>query len=114
MRQHLFHAALAGAVFVAAAAGAQETAPTYAEVKKVLSHRCQTCHSEYPSQMEFSESGAPNGVKFDTPSEIKIFSPKILKKAVEEKSMPPGNITNITEGERDQIGAWIKAGANVN
>ena len=114
MRQSLFYAVVIGSALAVSPAFSQESAPAFPDVKKIFSKRCQTCHSEFPSQMEFSETGAPNGVKFDTPEQIKFFSPKIWKKAIEEKSMPPGNLTNITDAERDSIAAWIKAGANVN
>ena len=113
MRQTLTFAALAGVMLASWTSDAQEAAPAYADLKKILSKRCQTCHSEFPSQMEFSETGAPNGVKFDTAEQVKLYVPKIWIKAIEEKSMPPGNITNISDGERDTIAAWIKAGANV-
>ena len=99
---------------VASSAAAQEAAPAYSAVKKIMSKRCQTCHSEFPSQMEFSETGAPNGVKFDTAEQVKLYAPKVWIKAIQEKSMPPGNITNITDTERDAIAAWITAGANIN
>jgi uncharacterized membrane protein len=114
MRRTLLLAVCIGMTLGGFPASAEDGAPSFPEVKKIISKRCQTCHSEYPSQMEFSETGAPNGVKFDTAEQVKIYSPKIWVKATQEKSMPPGNITNITDGERDSIAAWIKAGANIN
>jgi len=114
MRQRLLFAVCIFMAFGGSSAFAEDGAPPFPEVKKIISNRCQTCHSEFPSQMEFSETGAPNGVKFDTAEQIKLYSPKIWIKATQEKSMPPGNITNITEAERDTIAAWIKAGANIN
>lgn len=114
MRQWLFFALCIGIGLGSSSAFAEEAAPSFSDVKKIVSKRCQTCHSEFPSQMEFSETGAPNGVKFDTAEQIKLYSPKIWIKAIQEKSMPPGNITNITDDERDSIAAWIKAGATIN
>lgn len=114
MRQRLLFAVCIFMALGGSSALAEDGAPAFPEVKKIISTRCQTCHSEFPSQMEYSETGAPNGVKFDTAEQIKLYSPKIWIKATQEKSMPPGNITNITDAERDTIAAWIKAGATIN
>jgi uncharacterized membrane protein len=39
------------------------------------------------------------------------YAGKIRERAVETTSMPLGNETHITDAERAQLGAWIKAGA---
>mgnify|MGYP003340118622 CR=1 FL=1 len=36
---------------------------------------------------------------------------KILNRAVQTKTMPQGNKTNITEEEREKLGRWIAQGA---
>jgi len=35
-------------------------------------------------------------------------------RVVQTKTMPHGNKTQITENERELIGAWIEQGADVN
>ena len=54
---------------------------------------------------------APNGVMFDTPEEITGRAPQIYQQAVVTRNMPFGNLTNITQAERDTLGAWYQSGA---
>lgn len=51
------------------------------------------------------------GFAFDTPAESVAAAPRIRPQAVASHAMPLGNITNIAENERAQLGAWIDAGA---
>ena len=110
MRHELTLAVAVGLALLTVPARAEE-APTYKETKQILSARCQVCHSQNPQWMEIEE--APLGVKFDTPEQIKALAPRILQKAIVEKVMPPGNVTEITDKERATIEAWIKAGAKI-
>lgn len=48
---------------------------------------------------------------FDTPEQIKLQAPRIQAQAVASQIMPLGNITQMTQQERDLIGAWIVQGA---
>jgi uncharacterized membrane protein len=50
-------------------------------------------------------------VAYDTPDEIVKYAPKIYERAVATASMPLGNETGMTDQERADLGAWIKAGA---
>ncbi|MND95001.1 hypothetical protein D3C80_872410 [compost metagenome] len=59
-------------------------------------------------------SAAPAGVMFDTPQQIKQMAPRIQAQAVATQIMPLGNITQMTQQERDMIGAWIAKGAPTN
>ena len=51
---------------------------------------------------------------YDTPEQIKRMADKILIRAVQTKTMPQGNKTNMTEEERELVGVWIEQGANLN
>ena len=57
---------------------------------------------------------APKGVMFDTPDEIELYAHRIEQQAVLSKIMPLGNTTGMTDAERQQLGAWIAAGARLN
>ena len=37
----------------------------------------------------------------------------IVNPAVVLKAMPLGNVTHMTQAERDALGAWIRQGANI-
>ncbi|MCY1281191.1 hypothetical protein D9M70_299950 [compost metagenome] len=93
-------------------AQAQASAGGDAEFKKVhhvIQERCTVCHSAKPTSPLFST--APAGVMFDTPQQIQQLAPKIQAQAVASQIMPLGNITQMTQEERNLIGAWIAKGA---
>ena len=52
-------------------------------------------------------------IAFDTPQEIKERVSAIEQQAVVLKAMPLGNLTHMTQAERDELGAWIRQGANI-
>jgi uncharacterized membrane protein len=51
---------------------------------------------------------------FDTPAQIKRLAPQIMTQAVKTRTMPLGNVTEITEAERSALGSWIVAGSKLN
>jgi len=53
-------------------------------------------------------------VMFDTPQQIQQLAPRIQAQAVISQIMPLGNITQMTQQERDLIGAWIDKGAQTH
>ncbi|WP_397459350.1 urate hydroxylase PuuD [Pseudomonas asplenii] len=91
----------------AAAAAANEVA--FDKVHSVIQERCAVCHSAKPTSPLFSS--APAGIMFDTPQQIQQLAPRIQAQAVTTQIMPLGNITQMTQQERDLIGAWINQGA---
>ena len=81
----------------------------YSTVQAIFQQRCITCHSSHPS--DETQLTAPNGVMYDSPEQIKKMADKILIRAVQTKTMPQGNKTNMTDRERELIGIWIEQGA---
>ncbi len=90
-----------------AAAGAG--AASFADVRVVVARRCAPCHSAAPTTPGLA--AAPAGVAFDTPQEIRDQAARILVVAVETRTMPLGNVTGMTEQERDLLARWIRDGA---
>ncbi|BBP84197.1 MULTISPECIES: urate hydroxylase PuuD [Pseudomonas] len=82
------------------------------KVHSVIQERCSVCHSAKPTSPMFT--AAPGGVMFDTPQQIQAMAPKIQAQAVATQIMPLGNITQMTQAERDLIGSWIAEGAKTN
>jgi uncharacterized membrane protein len=78
----------------------------FAQVQPVFQKRCVSCHSEKPTDDIIHET--PKGVVLESEDQIKRHLPKILEMAVVAKSMPLGNKTNITDEERQLIGAWVQ------
>ena len=48
---------------------------------------------------------------FDTPQQIQAQAARIQAQAVASQIMPLGNITQMTQEERNMVGAWIAKGA---
>jgi len=95
----------------APAAPAQATID-FDKVHGVIQERCAVCHSAKPTSPLFST--APAGVMFDTPAQIQQQAARIQAQAVASQIMPLGNITQMTQQERDLIGTWINQGARTN
>jgi uncharacterized membrane protein len=82
---------------------------SFSQVQPMIAQRCQPCHSATPTQPGFV--AAPQGITFDTPDQIVSRAQQIYQQAVVTKNMPFGNLTNITQAERDTLGAWVQSGA---
>ncbi len=82
---------------------------SFTEVHVVIARRCSVCHSVHPTQPGFTS--ATGGVMMDTPDQIKALAARIKVRAVDQKTMPLGNITKITDKERALLGRWIQSGA---
>jgi len=93
----------------AAVKPAADPAAQFAKVKAIIDQRCLACHSATPTQPGFAT--APAGVMFDTADQVHQRAAQIQKRAVEQKDMPIGNLTNMTDAERAELGAWFAAGA---
>jgi uncharacterized membrane protein len=86
------------------------TAPVpFLQVSRIVDDRCTACHSNNPTLVD----SAPQGIKFDTPQEIKAQASAIQTQAVETETMPLGNATHMTQAERDILGRWIAQGAKI-
>jgi uncharacterized membrane protein len=77
----------------------------------IVEQRCTTCHSANPTSEQFTS--APGGVVLDTPAQIAERADAIRAQAVDSRAMPLGNATGMTDEEREALGAWIAAGAQV-
>jgi len=84
----------------------------FAKVESVIHERCTVCHSVTPSSPMFS--APPAGFMLDTPEQMKAQAAKIHAQSVASQIMPLGNITQMTQDERDLIGSWIAKGAQIN
>jgi len=90
------------------AAGGTAAVP-FAQAQAIVQQRCVPCHSSQPTKVD----AAPLGIVFDTPEQIETQANLIDRVAVSSKTMPLGNVTGMTQAERDQLGAWIRQGAKI-
>ncbi|HEU4924898.1 MAG TPA: urate hydroxylase PuuD [Burkholderiales bacterium] len=74
-----------------------------AEVKRIIELRCANCHADTPTFQGFVE--APKGVKLDSDERIRTQAP-LIRQTVRARTMPPGNLTGLTEEERALIERW--------
>lgn len=89
-----------------ASANAQDTALTVRDIQPVIHARCTGCHAATPTLM----AAAPAGVVLDTAEEIRAAGPRIFTQTVQLKAMPLGNVTRMTDDERQQVAAWAAGG----
>jgi uncharacterized membrane protein len=84
-------------------------AVAFAQVQQIVATRCAGCHASEPTFDGFD--APPAGVIFDTPDQIRKEAQRIYAQAVATEAMPIGNITEMTEAERQVLAAWHAAGA---
>lgn len=89
--------------------GPSQAPVPFAAVQVIIEARCTTCHSVTPTHEGFS--APPKGIAFDTPEQIRTNAALIDQMAVVTRVMPLGNVTGMTDAERDTLGAWIAQGA---
>ena len=69
-------------------------------VMAVVHERCSTCHAAQPTQAGFA--APPAGIILQTPEDMKAHKAKVVT-AVQSSYMPLGNITKMTDEERQQV-----------
>ena len=77
------------------------------EVRAVVEARCVACHAAEPSHPAFP--AAPLGVMFDSDAQIVAAAGKIYQQTVVTRSMPIGNLTDMTDEERQVIAGWYRS-----
>ncbi len=91
------------AAMIMAASGAVSDAQALAIMRK----HCVACHAAKPTHPAFAE--APNGVALETVADLKKYARRIYAQTVQNRAMPLGNQTGMTEDERAALGRWLKA-----
>jgi uncharacterized membrane protein len=81
----------------------------FATVQRIVDQRCTACHSLHPKLV----AQAPLNLRLDTPQEIQRYAPDVKGMAVDSTAMPLGNVTKMTEQERQLLGRWIDQGAKI-
>jgi len=75
-------------------------------VMSVVSQRCTVCHSETPTQSGFSSP--PMGLVLDSIEQLEINAVKVYGAAVLTKTMPVGNLSGMTDEERNLLAGWYE------
>jgi len=104
-------AAVALALCAAASAAFAQPAPpggppTDAEILGLVKKHCVQCHAVEPTHEAFAKP--PAGIVLETIAEISQYAPRIMTQVVVDRAMPLGNLTEMTDEERNRIAAWIE------
>lgn len=87
-----------------------EVAVSFSQVRNVIAARCTTCHSATPTHAAFP--AAPLGVVFDTDEQISGERERIYQQTVATRVMPIGNLTAMTDDERQILEQWYQGSFN--
>ncbi|MFT5260487.1 MAG: putative membrane protein [Saprospiraceae bacterium] len=79
----------------------------FTQVKPVIVQRCATCHAAAPTQAGFT--AAPKGVLLETDEQISSQASLIHTQTVLSKAMPIGNLTQMTDDERNLVDQWFNS-----
>lgn len=77
----------------------QSFATTYKDIRPIIDAKCAVCHNESVPQMNWQD--------YKTAVEKKDK----IKTRLSDKTMPPANITELTEDERAKMIKWVNEGA---
>jgi uncharacterized membrane protein len=95
---------------VVVGAARRRVGPPYSAVRAVVDRHCVGCHSEQPNVPAFPIAAA--GLSFDTAEQLQRHAERIKERVVRQRNMPLLNKTEMTDGERVLLGAWVDSGAS--
>ena len=94
------------AIYVTAPATRSTTgAVSDAEAQAIVGKHCLMCHARNPSHPAFKEP--PKNMALESIPEMRRFAQQIYMQTVQNRAMPLGNQTGMTEDERDALGRWV-------
>jgi uncharacterized membrane protein len=86
--------------------GTNAVTATFDQVRNVVNARCTACHAEAPVHPAFP--APPLGVVLDTDERILAEAARIHQQTVVTRVMPIGNLTAMTDEERQIIDDWYQ------
>jgi uncharacterized membrane protein len=101
-------AALAPERALPTTATADSGAARFARIQGIVASRCAPCHAAAPTQPGFA--AAPKGVLLDSSAGL-LTNLEVIEPQVATRAMPIGNLTGMTDAERNQLLDWIRHGA---
>ncbi len=79
------------------------------EVQAIIERRCVPCHAAIPSQPGFN--APPDGLMLETMDEVSAHLPE-MQQQLSARAMPLGNLTRMTDDERNVVLEWISRGGH--
>lgn len=77
------------------------------DVRSIMQLRCTACHAANPQYAAIN--AAPAGIVLETNEQILREAGRIYQQVVVSGSMPVGNITDMSDAERQLIAAWYQS-----
>ena len=79
------------------------------QIHAIVEQRCVPCHSTHPAA-KFGFNAPPNGIVLESLDQLRAHLPEVQKQ-VSLRAMPLGNLTGMTDTERQALLMWIGHGA---
>ncbi|MGH8033937.1 MAG: urate hydroxylase PuuD [Lysobacterales bacterium] len=73
-------------------------------IMPLIRHRCAGCHASQPTLAGFTQP--PLGLTFDSEELVEAQAQRIFQSAVTTRTMPLGDLTGMTEEERELLARW--------
>ena len=77
-----------------------------AEILAISVRHCVMCHAARPAHQSFAEP--PKNVVLESIDDIKRNASLVMSQTIENRAMPPGNQTAMTDAERETLAQWIR------
>src|SRR5690349_8329117 len=78
-----------------------------AEALAIVQKHCVACHAEKPTHPAFDRP--PKDLALETLAQLQQHARLVYQQTVQDRAMPLGNQTGMTEAERAALGRWLKA-----
>jgi uncharacterized membrane protein len=72
----------------------------------IVQKHCGPCHARNPTHPAFDK--APKAIVLETAADLRMNAARVLEQ-VEDRTMPLGNETDMTDDEREALGRWVRA-----
>ena len=79
---------------------------TTSQIMPIITERCMSCHSSKPTQPGFSTPSA--GLAYDVAGVLENNADKVNTQVM-QKVMPLGNLTKMTDEEREKVSRWYRS-----
>jgi uncharacterized membrane protein len=78
------------------------------DVLTIMRKHCVVCHARTPSHPSFD--APPKDVALETVDDVRAWGAKVIEQVVQDRNMPIGNSTGMTEEERQALARWVADG----
>jgi uncharacterized membrane protein len=86
--------------------------PTSAAVMPLIEKHCVNCHADQPAHPGFA--APPLGVVLDTEARLEANAERVYRSAVVTRIMPLGNLSGMSDEEREVLARWYAGMAQRN